>query len=168
MKTKMLLIMCLVVLVGCKKTVPVNEIPVVKFEYQEVKNLIEFRKTDEFKKISGVLMQFGYNSKHPQVIFAVGPKKLIDQLGLVGYNGDPIDDRELMGQLVNFKVKDEAVSLAYGASFVYIVVNDNGEAVGHVVPFDKNAGVYYGNDWSSDQLGAVFENVKKKGINWEE
>lgn len=171
MKTKMLLIVCLVVLVGCKKSIPVqkaNEITVVKFEYQEVENLIEFRKTPEFQKISGVLMQFGYNSKHPKLIFAVGTKKLIEQLGLVGWEEKLIEDQGLISQLVNFKVNDEAVSLGYGASLVYIVVYDDGLAVGYVVPFDKDKEVYYGNDWSSNQLGAVLEKVKKKGVNWEE
>jgi hypothetical protein len=104
------LLMCLFCAISCQK-MPTKTPAVQSVERIEVKDLLEFRKTPEFKKIKGVLMEFGYDSPQPEVIFAVGNKKLIGQLNLAGFKGTQIDDADLMDQLINFKCSNDAYSI---------------------------------------------------------
>jgi hypothetical protein len=148
---------------------PTKTPAVQSVERIEVKDLLEFRKTPEFKKIKGVLMEFGYDSPQPLVIFAIGNKKLIGQLNLAGFKGTQIEDADFLNQLIHFKCNNDAYSIAYGAALVYVVINDVSQMVLYVVPFDRVGKDFCGNDWTSSELPQIFETLKKKhGITWEE
>jgi hypothetical protein len=163
------LLMCLFCAISCQK-MPTKTPAVQSVERIEMKDLLEFRKTPEFKNISAVMVEVGYADLNPEIIlFAIGDEKLISQLKLKNYSGRTIHDPQMMNQLIHFKCNNDAYSDIYGASLLYVIVNDAGKAVLYVVPFGQDGKYFCGNNWASAELPNIISAIKKKyKLTWEE
>jgi hypothetical protein len=144
-------------------------------EWIDVKDLLEFRKTPEFKRISAVMMEAGYDGPmvgagdgpNTEILFAIGDEKLISQLKLKNYSGRTIHDPQMMVQLIHFKCNNDAYMLAYGVALDYVVIQ-NDRANIYRVPFDRVGKYFCGNNWTIAELPNIISVIKKKHkLTWE-